>query len=66
MSLKTATSLNNCPIIKTKITIPRNPVVVDNREIISDKPGVGAINDHEKQEDETFGLGGWKNDLQKG
>ena len=66
MSLKTTARLNNRSVIETKVTIPRNPVVIDNREIICDKPSVGAISDHEKQKDKTFGLGGWENDLQKG
>lgn len=66
MSLKTTASLNNCTIIETKVTIPRDSVVIDNSKIVCDKPSVGAISDHEKQEDKTFGLGGWENGLQKG
>lgn len=66
MSLETAASLDNCPVIKTEIAIPRNSVVVDNTEIIGNEPRIRTINYHEKQKNESFGFCGWKNDFQKG
>lgn len=66
MSLKTASSLDNCPIIKTEIAIPRNSVVVDNTEIIGNEPCVGAVNNHEKQKDIGFSFCRWKNVFQEG
>ena len=44
MSLKTATSLNNRSVIKTKITIPRDSVIIDNSEIFCNEPSISAVN----------------------
>ncbi|MNY37734.1 hypothetical protein D3C86_1723170 [compost metagenome] len=66
MSLKTASSLHNRPVIKTEIAIPRNSIIVNNTEIIGYKPRIGAISNHEKQKNESFCSSGWKNDFQKG
>lgn len=65
MSFKTASSLNYRSVIETKITVPRDSVIINNTEIIGNEPSVCAVNDHKKQKDYTFDLGGWENDFQE-
>ena len=66
MSLKTASSLDNRPIIKTEIPIPRNPVIINNSEILRDEPRIDAINQSKKNENQQFCFGCRKNDFQNG
>lgn len=52
MSLKTASSLDNCPIVKTKIPIPRNSIIINNAEILCDIPRIDAVNQSKEQENQ--------------
>ena len=52
MSLKTAASLDNRPIIKAEISIPRNPVIIYNTEIFCDEPRIDAVKQSKEQENQ--------------
>lgn len=66
MSFETTASLNNRPVIKTKITIPRNSVVINNTEILCDKPRIHSVKNYEKKKNKSFGFSGRKNGFLEG
>ena len=66
MPFKTAARLNNRSVIKTEIAVPRDSVVINNGEMISNIPRIGTVNDHEKQENKCFSISRRQNDFQEG